>query len=247
MIIVVGAPVSSADRFTVSGTLIVRDDSGHGVQKVTIRDRFGAEITSQVFECPEFAEVRAEAVERDRLPLRLEALDCQGVSSTPTTSIWTHAVAENETDPSIPLPGNALECSDHPACGAAAAAVTHARNVVLERCSDARATRGRRDAHTAAAVALATAVVALVAAGIAALGVPVVGAVLGAVLLGVAVGLAYFAAVEGLLAFREQQRLDEAEAALAAARRQFTEAADRVGRECTRADCITVDLTQPSC
>ena len=65
-------------------------------------------------------------------------------------------------------------------------------------------------------------------------------------MLGVAAGLAYFAGVQGLLAWREQQRLDAAEARLAAARSRFTDAADRANMLCGR-DCRTVDLTQPDC
>ncbi len=244
MITIIGAPLSSADTFTVSGSIILRDDSGDGIQKVDVRDRFGVLIHSETFTCPSLAEIHLVDVERDRLPLMVEAMNCKGQTFPATTPVWTREGDVGSV--SIPLPGSALLCTDNPACSAAEGAATRARNEIMERCNDVRAVRGRRDAAAAVATALATAVVALVATGIAAFAIPLFGTAIGAVLLGLAAGLAYLAGVQALIAFREQQNLDKAEADLAAARRRFTDAADRVGRMCSR-DCITVDLTQPAC
>lgn len=158
--------------------------------------------------------------------------------------IWT--VERISDDDPFHLPGTALHCEENSACNAAEAEAQRARNAVLEKCGQVRAIRGRRDARAAAAAALAIAAAAVLGAGIAALGIPIFGTAIGAVLLGVAAGLAYMATAQALVAFRELQSLDQAEAELSDLRRLFSDAADRVNATCPR-DCRSVGLDQPEC
>jgi hypothetical protein len=244
MILIEGAPLSDADAFTVSGSIILREDSGIGIRQVEVRDKFRHPLRSVTFECPATAEVRLERVERERLPLSIEGKTCDGTTSSPDLPVWI--TNSHDSQPSIPLPGSALLCQDNAGCREAEAMAQRFRNDVLEKCNDVRAIRRGRDAHAAAAAAFLAAFVGVVAAAIAAFSIPIFGSVIGAVLLGIAGFLAYFAVVEGIRARREQQRLEQAEVELSVARGRFTDAADGVNKLCAR-DCRTVELDQPEC
>lgn len=244
MIIIEGAPVSSADSFTVSGLLVLRDDSGSGIRHAEVVDRFGLTVAADDFECVSTALLRVTTVERGRLPLFVRAVDCAGTQTTNSPPVWT-----NVPDPGsagIPLPGSALMCEDNTACSAAEGNAQRARNTIGEICSRMNGIRSRRDSAAAIAAALAVAVAALIASGIAAFAIPLFGSAIGAILLGLAAGLAYFAGVQALVAWREQQALDKAQAELDSARRNFSDAVARVMSVCSPS-CISIDLDQPAC
>jgi len=244
MIIVEGAPISGADSFTVSGLLILRDDSGSGIRHAEVKDQFHVTVAAADFECPPVATIRVTAVERGRLPLFVTATDCSGNKTSNGPPVWTNT--PDPGSPGIPLPDSALMCEDNGPCRSAEGDAQRARNTIGEICSRMNGIRSRRDSAAAVAAALAAAVVALVAAGVAAFSAPPFGPIIGAVLLGLAAGVAYFAGVQALLAWREQQNLDKAQAELETARRRFTDAVARVMSTCSPS-CISIDLDQPAC
>jgi hypothetical protein len=236
--------VRDATTFLATIRVIAIDRGGSGIRHVRVFDRSRVLIHQENANCSPFLEFVIADVERARFPLFVEGVECNETITPPDQPYGF--IPSGTNGPGISTPCSPLFCAENAACTEAENAVNRARSVVVERCGEVNAARSSRDAYAAAVTALFILAAALYAAMAAVSAVPIVGQALGAVLLvaatiaiGVAIGLS-------IRVFREQQRLEEAERRLAAARSDFTAAIEAVGRACCPG-CVDVDLNQPAC
>lgn len=245
MIRISGTGVSGSDDFTVTGFVTLVADPGTGIRKVTLLDRFDFTVLSAIFECPDEAEIRIERIERDRLPFRLRAMDCQtGTEFELPEPVWGIAAVPGQE--SFPLPGSALLCLDNSACVEAESEAQRSRNRISELCSNARALRDEvNNLRMWAAIFLVLSIAAAILA-VASAFIPIIG---GALAFGFAVAAIVFLGLSVSYFRRADEaegRLRAVENAIAGARRVFDAAVDDVLRTCSR-DCRTVDLNVPDC
>jgi hypothetical protein len=233
------------DIFAVSVRIFVLDESGSGIKRIRVRDRFGIFFAEQDFNCPESGVIDVGRVENDRFPIFVEGLDCED-RVTPADEPLPLLPPGSTDTPGIRLPCSPTYCPPNPGCNEAERQLIRARNEVLERCSEVSAIRSRRDSLLAAAAVMLAAAIAFTAIAAAVIGIPIVGQILFAAFFGIAALLFGLAIGLAVAAWLEQQKLDEAQRRLQEARRRFTDAADNVSRACC-SQCITVDLIQPEC
>jgi len=244
MIRITGTGVSGDDDFTVTGFVTLVAGAGTGIRKVDLIDRFDFTVLMAVFECPDEAEVRLDRIERDRLPFRVRAVDCQGGEFQLPDPVWGNAAVPGEHR--FPLPASALRCVDNSACIDAEVAAQRSRNRLSERCSNARALREEvhslRKQATEYLIACAIAVAAAIAASL----IPIFGQGLAFAIAVAAIVLLGLSIRHFQLASEAEGRLRAAEDAVASERRVFAAAVEDVMRTCSR-DCRTVDLNEPAC
>lgn len=234
-----------ADAFAVGVRIFVIDESGSGIKRIRVRDRFGIFFAEQDFNCPVSGVIDLGRVEYDRFPIFVEGTDCAD-RVTPADKPLPLLPPGTTDEPGVRLPCSPTYCPPNPGCNEAERRLIRARNEVLERCSEVAAIRSRRDAFLAAAAVMLAAAIAFAAIAAAVVGIPIVGQILFAAFLGVAALLFGLAIGLSVVAWLEQQKLDETQRRLQEARRRFTDAADNVSRACC-SQCITVDLIQPEC
>lgn len=153
--------VAGGDTDSIVAILILTDDSGTGIRRVIVRDRFGMEIplSEQPKDCPTPSwETTLGTIFRDRLPLAVEAVDCVD-NTTPAEAIGPLFAKEAriplpEPDPISPPRCSAVLCPPTTrTCDEAMASVLLAHDALLPRCGVCEALARAADAKLAEAIA----------------------------------------------------------------------------------------------
>ena len=222
---------------TFSARICVRDDTGRGIRKVRILDRDGFEVYVEDVEgCPTEHCVTIENEPRARVPISVEVSHCvdDDTSSSDPLLAELVVIGPGPDGPELDCRRSILEGfrPPNPACDNARSELRAERAAIRRACDQVQYHKRRRDEFLALAAFFATAAAAAFLGAASVVGIPFVGQILMAVLIGVAVFALYMAGVFALRAFRENRRLEEAEAELRNRRNAFDEAAERVCENC---------------
>lgn len=218
---------------TFSARVCVREE--RGIHKIRILDREGFEISAIVIEeCPTEHCVNIENEPRSRLPLRAEVSNCTDGDSPTSDPLLIELIVVNPESGELDCRRSVLEDlrPPNPACDNARSELRAERAAIRRACNQVDYYKRRRDEFFTLAAFFAGAAAAAFIGAASVAGIPIVGQILMAVLIGIAVFSLYFAALYGLKAFQENQRLEKAEAELRDRRNAFDDAAERVSQNC---------------
>jgi len=245
--LITSANTTALTALVFSARICVREDSGRELCKIKILDRDGFEVFStEVDGVTEYC-VSIENEPRARLPIRVVVNYCEGGNESSSDPLLTELV--------IVTPEGELDCRravlgdfrpPNPACDNARSELRAERAAFRSACEQVRYRKRRRDEFFTLAAFFATAAAAAFLGAASVAGIPIVGQILMAVLIGIAAFSLYFAGLYALKAFRENQRLEEAEAVLRNRRNTFDETAERVSTNCCP-DTIDESLDTPEC
>lgn len=230
--------ISAADRYSIVLNIMIQEPLG--LRKVRLIDRFGIDILSREFACEPSVLLATEAILRERCPFQVEVTDCnEGVSLSIPYFSPEPGVAHG-------MPCSPLMCEERADCRDRQNTLIRQRNLLLNMCARLAQYNAKiRELITLMAIFyVLAAVFAVVAAAIA--GIPYFGIVLApafAILAAMALAMALFFNyhLNRVRNFRDTQlrEMDEA-------RIRFMDIVDEILANCCT-ECITVDLTLPSC